>query len=397
MIWLPAGGAKSPPSAETVPRGEHYIRMEGKETYRFATRTLASTALAAIEQGRPRAVRHRPVHPAPGEHPHHRGRRQGPGPADGPDVRRPRPVRQHVGGVGADRARRGGRRGPGPGRRPDRHRRLRRRVHDAAPWPSNGPPTRPAARSADVDPAGGFPSGCRSTGTRSTRSRPRSPILNQPVCPRGASPLDDVVPGEPEPRRSTRRSRVIDLSGKCAARHRRLARHRAGHRAPARDPGRRRRRSATAATPTRRQRPTAAIEALGRRALAVPGGRQGPRGRRRRRQGRARRLRQGRHPGQQRRDHPRRPDHAHERRRLARRPRDEPVRGVLHDQGGDPADAQGAARPDHQHHRVSGQAGQTGQANYSSAKAGLIGLTKATARELARAASRSTPWRPASC
>jgi 3-oxoacyl-[acyl-carrier protein] reductase len=32
---------------------------------------------------------------------------------------------------------------------------------------------------------------------------------------------------------------------------------------------------------------------------------------------------------------------------------------------------------------VSGQAGQMGQANYSSAKAGLIGLTKATARELA--------------
>ena len=32
---------------------------------------------------------------------------------------------------------------------------------------------------------------------------------------------------------------------------------------------------------------------------------------------------------------------------------------------------------------VSGQAGQTGQANYSAAKAGLIGLTKATARELA--------------
>ena len=31
---------------------------------------------------------------------------------------------------------------------------------------------------------------------------------------------------------------------------------------------------------------------------------------------------------------------------------------------------------------VSGQAGQMGQANYSSAKAGLIGLTKATAREL---------------
>ncbi len=48
MIWLPAGGSKSPPSPETIARGEHKIRMEGKETYRFATRTLASTALAAV-------------------------------------------------------------------------------------------------------------------------------------------------------------------------------------------------------------------------------------------------------------------------------------------------------------------------------------------------------------
>jgi len=49
MIWLPSGGSKSPPSAATIARGEHYIRMEGRETYRFATRTLATTALAAIE------------------------------------------------------------------------------------------------------------------------------------------------------------------------------------------------------------------------------------------------------------------------------------------------------------------------------------------------------------
>jgi 3-oxoacyl-[acyl-carrier-protein] synthase-3 len=50
MIWLPAGGAKSPPSAETIARGEHYIRMEGKETYRFATRTLATTALESVRK-----------------------------------------------------------------------------------------------------------------------------------------------------------------------------------------------------------------------------------------------------------------------------------------------------------------------------------------------------------
>ena len=50
MIWLPAGGAKSPPSHETVERGEHYIRMEGRETYRFATRTLATTALESVRR-----------------------------------------------------------------------------------------------------------------------------------------------------------------------------------------------------------------------------------------------------------------------------------------------------------------------------------------------------------
>ena len=50
MIWLPAGGSKAPPSQTTVARGEHFIRMEGRETYRFATKTLASTALAAIER-----------------------------------------------------------------------------------------------------------------------------------------------------------------------------------------------------------------------------------------------------------------------------------------------------------------------------------------------------------
>ena len=50
MIWLPAGGSRSPSSPETIARGEHKIRMEGRETYRFATRTLATTALAAVDK-----------------------------------------------------------------------------------------------------------------------------------------------------------------------------------------------------------------------------------------------------------------------------------------------------------------------------------------------------------
>jgi 3-oxoacyl-[acyl-carrier-protein] synthase-3 len=50
MIWIPAGGAAAPPTGETLRRGEHFIRMEGRETYRFATKTLASTALASIHR-----------------------------------------------------------------------------------------------------------------------------------------------------------------------------------------------------------------------------------------------------------------------------------------------------------------------------------------------------------
>ena len=50
LIWMPSGGSASPPSAETVARGEHFIRMNGTETYRYATKALASTALTAIER-----------------------------------------------------------------------------------------------------------------------------------------------------------------------------------------------------------------------------------------------------------------------------------------------------------------------------------------------------------
>jgi 3-oxoacyl-[acyl-carrier-protein] synthase-3 len=50
MIWLPAGGSKAPPSAGTIARGEHFVRMEGNQTYRFATKTMATTALESIRR-----------------------------------------------------------------------------------------------------------------------------------------------------------------------------------------------------------------------------------------------------------------------------------------------------------------------------------------------------------
>jgi 3-oxoacyl-[acyl-carrier-protein] synthase-3 len=50
MIWIPAGGSKAPPSSTTISRGEHFLRMEGRETYRFATKTMANTALESIRR-----------------------------------------------------------------------------------------------------------------------------------------------------------------------------------------------------------------------------------------------------------------------------------------------------------------------------------------------------------
>ena len=47
---MPAGGSKAPPSRETINRGEHYVRMEGNQTYRFATKTMATTALESIRK-----------------------------------------------------------------------------------------------------------------------------------------------------------------------------------------------------------------------------------------------------------------------------------------------------------------------------------------------------------
>ena len=129
MIWLPAGGSKAPPSAETVSRGEHYVRMEGSATYRFATKTLASSALTAIDRAgwKPEEVDL--------FIPHQANIRiiesvaKGLEPLDGQDVRERRSVRQHVGSVGADGTRGGGRQRTRPDWLEDRLRGLRRRLH----------------------------------------------------------------------------------------------------------------------------------------------------------------------------------------------------------------------------------------------------------------------------
>jgi len=48
LLILPAGGSRRPASAETVAQREHYVRMNGREVFRFATRVMAQAAQEAI-------------------------------------------------------------------------------------------------------------------------------------------------------------------------------------------------------------------------------------------------------------------------------------------------------------------------------------------------------------
>ena len=49
-IYQPAGGSASPASDGTVDLRGHFVRMDGRETYRYATRTMASTVSTALER-----------------------------------------------------------------------------------------------------------------------------------------------------------------------------------------------------------------------------------------------------------------------------------------------------------------------------------------------------------
>jgi 3-oxoacyl-[acyl-carrier-protein] synthase III len=49
-LSLPAGGSRQPPSAETVANGAHYVHMNGREVFKFATRVLVSSAEAVLAE-----------------------------------------------------------------------------------------------------------------------------------------------------------------------------------------------------------------------------------------------------------------------------------------------------------------------------------------------------------
>lgn len=42
VLSVPAGGSRFPTSAETVAAGDHYVKMKGRETFKFAVKTMSS-------------------------------------------------------------------------------------------------------------------------------------------------------------------------------------------------------------------------------------------------------------------------------------------------------------------------------------------------------------------
>jgi 3-oxoacyl-[acyl-carrier-protein] synthase-3 len=49
QLYLPAGGSRTPTSAETVAQRQHFVQMNGREVFKFATRVLISSGEAVLE------------------------------------------------------------------------------------------------------------------------------------------------------------------------------------------------------------------------------------------------------------------------------------------------------------------------------------------------------------
>jgi 3-oxoacyl-[acyl-carrier-protein] synthase-3 len=49
LLWVPAGGSKRPTDEQTVQEKLHYIQMNGREVFRFATRVMAQATREAVK------------------------------------------------------------------------------------------------------------------------------------------------------------------------------------------------------------------------------------------------------------------------------------------------------------------------------------------------------------
>ncbi|MDQ6673191.1 MAG: ketoacyl-ACP synthase III [Chloroflexota bacterium] len=49
-LYVPAGGSRAPASAETVADRAHYVKMQGRDVFRFATRVVPESVIQALDQ-----------------------------------------------------------------------------------------------------------------------------------------------------------------------------------------------------------------------------------------------------------------------------------------------------------------------------------------------------------
>jgi 3-oxoacyl-[acyl-carrier-protein] synthase-3 len=49
QLYMPAGGSRAPTTAETVAEGDHFVKMNGREVFKFAARVLVESAENVLE------------------------------------------------------------------------------------------------------------------------------------------------------------------------------------------------------------------------------------------------------------------------------------------------------------------------------------------------------------
>jgi 3-oxoacyl-[acyl-carrier-protein] synthase-3 len=49
-LYIPAGGSKQPASHESVEARNHFLKMDGRDVFRFATRVIPGSIIEALEQ-----------------------------------------------------------------------------------------------------------------------------------------------------------------------------------------------------------------------------------------------------------------------------------------------------------------------------------------------------------
>ena len=107
LLTIPAGGSRLPTSPQTIVDRQHYIRMNGREVYKFAVKVMGSVARGSPGAGRSVGQRRRPLHSASGQSPDHRVGGECARRAGRARVRQCRKLWQYERGIHSDRAVRG--------------------------------------------------------------------------------------------------------------------------------------------------------------------------------------------------------------------------------------------------------------------------------------------------